>query len=181
MSIACYIIFFTGAAEEDFIQAVLIGVMSDTHDDMRMIRRAVRFLNSAGVDFVLHAGDIVSPFTFEELGKLKAGFAAVFGNNDGDKILLREKSKNRVFNQPLIKEFSGRKFVVFHEPDRAFLSARSGEFDVVVYGHTHRPEIKKIGAALLLNPGKVAALLEGKSTLALVETETLRARIADIP
>jgi putative phosphoesterase len=159
---------------------MLVGIISDTHDDMRMIRRAVQLLNSLKAGFVLHAGDIVSPFTFEELGKLKAGFAAVFGNNDGDRILLREKSGDRVFNQPLITELSGRKFAVFHEPDIALAAARSGDFDVVVYGHTHRPEIKKAGRALLINPGKVAALLKGKSTLALLETDTLEARIAEL-
>lgn len=156
---------------------MLIGIMSDTHDDMEKIRAAVELFNSKGVGLVLHAGDIVSPFTFEVLNDLKAEFRGIFGNNDGDKLLLMEKSRGRLTHQPLVREVDGKRIVMVHEPDLAEALARSGDFDIVIYGHLHRPDEHKTGNALVLNPGKVARLHKGESTLALLDTESLRAEI----
>ena len=41
---------------------MLIGIISDTHDDTTAIRKAVDYFNAEKVSHVLHAGDITSPF-----------------------------------------------------------------------------------------------------------------------
>ncbi len=43
--------------------AEIVGVLSDSHDNMPAIERAVDFFNENNVDMVMHAGDIISPFT----------------------------------------------------------------------------------------------------------------------
>ncbi len=156
---------------------MLIGIISDTHDDMEQIKKAVIFFNRKGVGLVLHAGDIVSPFTFEYFRDLVAEFAGIFGNNDGDKLLVREKSGGRVFNQPYIKDVGGKKLALMHEPDFLEAIAESGEFDIIIYGHLHRPDIRQIGKTLVINPGKAARLHKGQSTVALLDTDQMKAEI----
>ena len=69
-----------------------IGIMSDTHDNLPLIRRAVDRMNEEEVDLVLHAGDFVSPFVIPALSDLEAPLIGVWGNNDGDRPHLLEKS-----------------------------------------------------------------------------------------
>lgn len=156
---------------------MLIGIMSDSHDDMQQLKAAVEFFNSKDVAQVVHAGDMVSPFTFEVLSSLKSPFTGIFGNNDGDRLLLFHKSGGTVQPQPMTLELGGRPSVVVHEPPSVEALAKSGEFDVVIYGHTHRPEVNKIGSTLVINPGKTARLHKGTSTVALLDTDTM---VADI-
>ncbi len=151
--------------------------MSDTHDDMESINKAVLFFNSKKVDVVLHAGDLVSPFTFEALGKLEAEFTGVFGNNDGDRLMLAKKSAGRLFDPPYVMEIDGKRFVLMHEPRVVDELAESGKFDAVIYGHLHRHEIRKKDGALIITPGKVARLHKGESTVALLDTGEMGASI----
>jgi hypothetical protein len=159
---------------------VKIGVLADSHDDMAALARAVALLNAEGVGLVVHAGDVVAPFTFEALGGLAAPLVGVFGNNDGDRLLLAERSGGGLRPQPLIAPAGGRRMVVVHEPPLVAALAASGEFDLVVYGHTHRPEVRRAGRALVVNPGKAARLHKGASTAAIVDTDTLEARVVDL-
>ena len=46
-----------------------IGVLSDTHDHIPKIKRAVEIFNEEKVDLVLHSGDIVAPFSLLTLQK----------------------------------------------------------------------------------------------------------------
>ena len=48
----------------------MIGIMSDSHDNLDAIRKAVDAFNEAEVDLVIHAGDMISPFTSKEIKKL---------------------------------------------------------------------------------------------------------------
>ncbi|MCK4910591.1 MAG: metallophosphoesterase [Thermodesulfovibrionales bacterium] len=156
---------------------MIIGIMSDSHDDMQRLEAAVEFFNSKGVSQVVHAGDLVSPFTFEILEKLKCPFSGIFGNNDGDKLLLFQKSDGSVQPQPMPIRLGEREAMVVHEPQSVEALAKSGEFDIVIYGHTHVPEIRKVGETIVINPGKVARLHKGESTIALLDTEKLEAEI----
>ncbi|MDA8087587.1 MAG: metallophosphoesterase [Nitrospiraceae bacterium] len=156
---------------------MIIGIMSDTHDDMESISKAVVFFNSRKVDIVLHTGDLVSPFTFEALGKLEAEFTGVFGNNDGDRLMLAKKSGGRLFDPPYVMEAGGKRFVLMHEPKVVDELAESGRFDAVIYGHLHRHEIRKKDGTLIVSPGKVARLHKGESTVALLDTAGMEASI----
>jgi hypothetical protein len=159
---------------------VKIGLLSDSHDDMTAIAKAVALFNAEGVVQVLHAGDIVSPFTFEVFRGLQAPLGGVFGNNDGDRLLLRERSAGALRPQPHFVTLDGLRIVIVHEPPLVKSLARSGDFDCVVHGHTHVPDVRREGAALVVNPGKAAALDKGRATVAVLETETREARIIDL-
>ena len=157
-----------------------LGILSDSHDDLEAIAKAVALFNAEGVAQVLHAGDIVSPFTFEVFRGLRAPFAGIFGNNDGDRLLLQERSGGALSIQPLIVTHGGLRLAVVHEPTLVNALARSGDFDAVVHGHTHLPEIRRVGAALVLNPGKAARLASGRATAAVLDSRTREARIVEL-
>jgi hypothetical protein len=159
---------------------MLIGILSDTHDNMGQIRKAVDLFNNRGVGHVIHAGDFGAPFTFRVLKDLNAGFTGIFGNNDGECLLLQKISKGRVFKQPHIFELDGKKVVVIHEHHIVNALAASGHFDLVVYGHTHEPDVRSVGKTLVVNPGEAGGWLYGKSTVAIVDLETLAAEIIDL-
>ena len=61
---------------------IIIGVMADSHDNLESIEKAVKVFNQEQVDLVLHAGDLISPFTAQIFQNLESQFLAVFGNND---------------------------------------------------------------------------------------------------
>ena len=157
-----------------------IGLLSDSHDDLDALAKAVALFNAEGVVQVLHAGDIVSPFTFEVFRELRAPLGGVYGNNDGDRLLLRERSKGALHVQPHFVAPGGLRGVIVHEPPLVGALARSGDFDLVVYGHTHLPDVRVEGGCLIVNPGKAARLNKGRATVALLETETREAVILDL-
>ena len=163
-----------------FLVRMLIGILSDTHDDMSAIRRAVDTFNTRGVSHVIHAGDLVSPFTFELFSTLQCNMTAIFGNNDGDRVLLKQNSKGNIHPQPFLMTFNEKRIVVVHEPDLVDALADSGHFDLVIYGHTHTPDVRKINTTLIINPGKTALLHKGKSSIALLESEKMETEIISL-
>lgn len=160
---------------------MLIGIMSDSHDDMQRIRDAVALFNWRKAGHVIHAGDMVSPFTMDELGSLACPMTAIFGNNDGDRVLLTQRYGETMNTQPHIFTLDGKRFALVHEPVSVNALADSGHYDVVVYGHTHRPEVRSVAQTLVVNPGKTARLHKGASTVAFYDTETGKAELVEIP
>jgi uncharacterized protein len=67
-----------------------LGLISDTHDNLPMIKTAIIRLNELDVDLVLHAGDYVSPFTAKPYTELKAEMIGIYGNNCAEREKLRE-------------------------------------------------------------------------------------------
>jgi putative phosphoesterase len=63
---------------------------------------------------------------------------------------------------------------LLHGDDRELLQALIGRkaFDVVVHGHTHKAEVRKFGATLVVNPGEACGYLTGKPTIAVIDTSS---------
>jgi putative phosphoesterase len=124
-----------------------IGVISDTHG---LFDDAVTE-HFAGVDRILHAGDIGRVAVIDRL-KAIAPVTAVSGNVDG--------FEASGFPRELIITVEGRRIALYHRlyeggamtrEGRAFLE-RAGA-DLCVFGHTHRPAMERLGDMLLFNPG----------------------------
>jgi putative phosphoesterase len=165
---------------------LLVGLISDTHDNLPMIDRAVRRLNEEKVELVLHAGDYVAGFVVPRFKSLEARLIGVFGNNDGDHELLKKK-----FSENERLELRGNfaeitvddvKIALLHGGDEELLESliEQESFDVVVYGHTHVEENRRKGRTLVVNPGEVCGYLTGKSTLAFLDTVKREARIVGL-
>jgi uncharacterized protein len=159
---------------------MLIGIISDTHDNLPVIRRAVEIFNERKVGHVIHAGDFTSPFTFRALKHLVCDFTGIYGNNDGERVLLQKLSHARIFTQPYILELADRKIVIMHEHQVVDALADSGHFDLVIYGHTHEPDIRTRGNTLIVNPGELSGWLYGTSTIAVADLATLSAELIEL-
>ena len=162
---------------------MLIGAISDTHDNLPMVEKAVRRLNDEKVELVLHAGDYVAPFVIPYFKALNAKLIGVFGNNDGDHELLKKR-----FSETENCEIRGRfaevdvegfKIALLHGDEAELLNAliNHGGFDAVVHGHAHATVTRRNETTLIVNPGEVCGYLTGKATLALLDTVKREARI----
>jgi putative phosphoesterase len=120
---------------------VRIGIISDTHGLLRP--EAVQGL--AGVDHIIHAGDIGSPDVLAGL-RLIAPTTAIRGNIDSGDWAARYPATARV-------TLGGRSIYVLHNlKELAFDPAAAG-IDVVVSGHSHQPKIETVRGVIYLNPG----------------------------
>ncbi|MBI5212820.1 MAG: metallophosphoesterase [Nitrospirae bacterium] len=159
---------------------MIVGIISDTHDQLDNLRKALKIFEEKNVGHIIHAGDFCSPFTWRVIRNFKGEFTGIFGNNDGERVLLKKLYQDRIYTQPYKFVLHNRKIVVMHESDVADELAESGRFDLVVFGHTHEPVIKKVKDTIIVNPGEVCGWLYGKPTAAIVNLETMDAEIISI-
>jgi putative phosphoesterase len=165
---------------------MLIGLISDTHDNLPMVAKAVKRLNEENVGLVLHAGDYVAPFVIPKFKELRAKLIGVFGNNDGDHELLRKRfSENKSLEMRgnfADITIDGARIALLHGSDTELLKAlvEAGCFDVVVHGHMHNAESYRMGKTLVVNPGEVCGYLTGKPTIALLDTDKREAKIIEL-
>ena len=139
-------------------QARLLGVVSDTHGNMRATREAVRRLESLHVDAVVHCGDIGSP----EIPALFAAWPAhyVLGNVDWNAARLRlaiDAAGHLCHDRFGTLELNRRSIALIHgdDADRLREAIESQVWDLVCYGHTHVAENHYEAKTLVLNPGAV--------------------------
>lgn len=159
-----------------------IGLIADTHDNVPLVKKAVERFNGAGVDLVLHAGDFVSPFCAKAISALACPVIAVFGNNDGDKDLLRQRLGSRGdFHTPYYEGMvDGLKLLLMHEPYLLEALVQSQQYDIIVYGHTHAIDDRTSGRTRIVNPGECGGWLTGRSTIALLELPEKKVTIVDL-
>lgn len=130
-----------------------IGVISDTHGHLDP-QVLVEF---AGVQHIIHAGDIMDGTTLEELESI-APVTAVAGNMDAGKLgkLPRETCVS----------VDGVRFVVGHKRKRLDKRMSLGKVDclaagdapnLIVFGHDHLPSVEWVDGVLYLNPGSASA------------------------
>ena len=133
-----------------------LGIVSDTHDNLSLVDRAVSFFESQGVDRVIHCGDIVAPFSATPFDSDAFEFYAVRGNNDGEWALI-----------DVVEEFGtymgdcgqltadGVSIAAYHGTNKLLREALvdSGAYDYVFHGHTHERAIEERGDTVRVNPG----------------------------
>lgn len=157
----------------------MIGIMADSHDNVPAIQKAVRLFQDVGCQLVIHAGDIVAPFSTRPFEVLSCPVKAVFGNCDGEKVGLKRAlgPLGEIREAPFAFTFDDLKFLISHLHTSVKSYALSGNYDIIIFGHTHQPEINREKETLLLNPGETGGWLKGKSTVALLDPKTLKAEV----
>ena len=155
---------------------MLIGAISDSHDNLPQIEKAIRILNDQKVGLVLHAGDYIAGFVIPKFKQLNCPLIGVFGNNDGDHELL-EKRFSETGNCTIRDRFTqltieGYRIALLHGHETELLNSiiDSGYFDAVIHGHSHNKGVERKGKTLIINPGELCGYLTGKSTIALLDT-----------
>jgi hypothetical protein len=172
---------------------MLVGIISDTHDNLAGLQKAIEILKERKIEMLIHCGDWVSPFTLEFFDKqmkdLRIPVKSVIGNNPGD--IKRTMMNNAKMQNPiewakktmLVIEIDRKKTVVYHGDDREILSALidSQKYDIVLTGHTHTARNEVIGKTLVINPGNTCYACEGEITykvsVAIYNSETHKAEI----
>ncbi|HMF74730.1 MAG TPA: metallophosphoesterase family protein [Bryobacteraceae bacterium] len=134
-----------------------LAILSDIHDNLWNLQAAIQA--AQGTDILLCCGDLCSPFVIDELVKFAGDVHIVFGNNDADLYRITSKA-SKVANCHLHGElfetaFDGKRFAVNHFDYLARPMAKSGNYDVVCFGHNHELEISRAGECRLINPGPV--------------------------
>jgi len=152
-------------------------VISDTHDNLLEIRHFIEEAVKRGVTHVFHCGDIVSPFALVELMKGNFDLHGVFGNNDGEVILLNQKSSGRIRKGPLELVIDGYRILLMHEPSALDALLESNYYDFVFYGHTHRVDMRRTEKTVLINPGDGSGYLAKEATVVFVNPQTKEAEL----
>lgn len=118
-----------------------IGLISDTHGLLRP--EALHAL--AGVQEIIHAGDIGTPEVLAALGRV-ATVHAVRGNNDRGAWALE-------LPLALDLQIDGARIHVLHDIEELGLDPAAERVDVIVSGHSHKPGVVQRDGTLLVNPG----------------------------
>lgn len=142
-------------------EELLIGILSDTHIPHRtsvIPQKVIDDFSQKNVDYVFHLGDFTSFQAYQQLimtfGKEKV--IAIRGNMDFDKNLTRE------LPEKIELEILGHKVLMIHGmggPNMIVkrlikkLNLMDSDYDIVIFGHTHRPVNERESGILFFNPG----------------------------
>jgi len=175
-----------------------IAVLSDTHDHIWNLEKFLKQIKrppaqgvsglKRKVEAIVHCGDVIAPFSVELLASAGLPTYVCLGNNDEDHIAMFIKGGSKFEWVPIGKQYGeieidGKKLAYTHYPRLAELLAKSGEYNAIFYGHTHAVVNKKLGKTLLLNPGSVCGIINGKpakASYAIYDTKTNSAKIIEI-
>ncbi len=155
-----------------------VGLLSDTHDRVPAVEALLARFAEAEVQMVLHCGDYCAPFALAPFRRVGLPLLGTFGRNDGDRDALRAAAGSlpaggELVESPHSVELGGRTVLLVHDLGDAL--ARSVDaHDVVVFGCSHRPEVRQRGGSLLVNPGEACGWLHGEPGGAVLDLETLR-------
>ncbi len=147
-----------------------IAIVSDTHNNWVNFKKAIDWINKEKIQLILHCGDINSREIIDNAQKLFNGeIKYVKGNADYG---LEIPGKMEI-------ELENKKIALTHFPSEAKKMAQSRnpsralgqEYDLVFYGHTHRPWEEKVGDCRLINPGELAGQFY-KPSFAVYDTVT---------
>lgn len=157
-----------------------IGVVSDTHNNLKNIETIIKLFNDERVSLVIHTGDIANANSLEKFSQLKCKLIGVFGNNDRNEVGIEEVAIRNNFNfqQPPRKlTLNHREIAIFHEPDNIekFLLENEG-INVILYGHTHRYENSMKNEVLYFNPGESAGMRSGSNAVGILDLKNLEAK-----
>ncbi|NYT02597.1 MAG: metallophosphoesterase [Methanosarcinales archaeon] len=163
---------------------MLIGMISDSHDNLPDLKKAAGIFQERNVKLVLHAGDVIAPgmcYAFQNSG---IDIKLVYGNNDGDRVGIKrdfESVGGEVLGDFGEVEADGLTIALLHGTDEGPVRAlvRSGLYDVVVRGHNHHYLVEK-GPTLMINPGEIWGHFTGHKTLAILDTSSLEVEIVHL-
>lgn len=148
-----------------------IGVISDTHDNLISLKKAIEIFKENKITMLIHCGDWVSPFAVEFLSQnIDVPIRGILGNNKGD--IKRTIQRNAKLKNPIefVKgdafdlEIEGKKIAVYHGDDNLLVSAliASKKYKAIFTGHTHEIRNEIIDSVLVVNPGTTCYAIEGK-------------------
>jgi len=154
-----------------------IAVISDTHDNLANLEKAISFIKKEKIEVLIHCGDIFRPETAKEIFKNFSGKAHFVLSEEIDEKYFENIEENDLKNSDFKIwrnfgeiEIDNKKIAFSHSPQTAKNLASAEKYDIVFYGHLHKPWEKKIKKTRLVNPGNLAGLFF-KSSFAIYNPE----------
>lgn len=153
---------------------MIIAVMSDSHDHIWNLRKALQIVSMEKAGMILHCGDFVAPFMLKELASAGLPVHGVFGNNDGDqhqltRLTLTELTQIHLHGLVAELDIGGFRIALTHYYAIGRGLALSNDYDLVCYGHSHVHHLETAGSTPLLNPGEIMGK-EGRPGFCVVDT-----------
>lgn len=135
---------------------MIICILSDTHDNRDVTRRAVLQIAQKDPEVVFHCGDLESPDMLDLFAGLP--MQMVFGNCDHDHEGIQSRARALGLHHAgssLEVSLAEKRIIVHHGDNPMFLShvVESGEFDYLFHGHTHIAADELHGQTRIINPG----------------------------
>ncbi|MDH3641982.1 MAG: YfcE family phosphodiesterase [Gammaproteobacteria bacterium] len=156
-----------------------IGVVSDTHNNLRNVGRIVELFNDYGVERVIHTGDITQAKTLDVFAQLRAPLWGVYGNNDQERESLDNAVANHGFNfsdPPCELVWHRRRIVVVHDP-LEFDGVLNNDHELALHGHTHLHRYEQRGSQVIFNPGECAGHMVGFNAIGVLDLSDLSAEL----
>ena len=152
---------------------MIIGLISDTHDNVESVRKSVEVFKRNKVDFAIHFGDVVAPLTMQFFSGLKMKF--VKGNCDGDVAHMKKKVSEingEFFESQLTMAADGKRISALHGDNEMILDQfiKSQKYYYVFHGHTHQKKDERVGKTRVINPGAHYPTVE-ENTVAILDME----------
>ena len=157
-----------------------IGILSDSHDALLKIRKAVQIFTEKKVDGIIHGGDFIAPFSVAILSELTIPWWGVLGNNDGEVVGIFQKSKGLIHSYYQEIKFNPYRIWVSHYYQPAELAFQSGRYDLSIFGHTHEKKLQEEKGRFLLNPGESCGLLTGVASIAVCDLKNKEVEFIEI-
>ena len=156
-----------------------IGIVSDTHNNLKNVARIVDIFNDSGVQRVVHTGDITQAKTLDVFARLKAPLYGVFGNNDQERESLGRAVAAHGFSfadPPLELAWHGQRILVVHDP-LEFEGVLNRNHDLALHGHTHLYRLERNGWQTIFNPGECAGHMPGLNAVGIVDLGDLASEL----
>jgi uncharacterized protein len=157
---------------------MLLALLSDTHDDARSTRAALKLLEPHKPAAYLHAGDLVDSGMLGLFAGLGA-FHFVFGNNEYDHAGIRSMAValDLHCHGPMGDlVFGGKRVALVHGHEGTLLQklVRGGQYAYIIHGHTHMRQDTRLGPTRIINPGALHRARPRSVALLNVATDELR-------
>lgn len=161
-----------------------IGLISDTHDDVRNLATALEILRAEQVTKLLHCGDVCGPDVIHAL----AGFDVWVAQGNMDRSLELAQATQGVkgnsrmaWIQRLVLD--GYSIAMVHGDNEEALGnlISSGNYKYVFHGHTHRRRDQTIGRTRVINPGALGGARHQTRSFCILDSTTGEIRFVEIP
>lgn len=167
-----------------------VCILSDSHDNIPILCKAVEAAKAQGAEVVLHCGDVVAPSTINKLQRFELPIHVIHGNNTGDlymmsKISHKAGSLIHYYGQDASFKLADKRIFLVHYPHYAKAMAVTGDYDLVCCGHTHIMELTvldniKGGKTTVCNPGTIGGV-GAKATYVFGDLDTMAFEFHQIP
>ena len=166
-----------------------VCILSDSHDNDKLLHAAISQAEDQGAEAIIHCGDVVAANTLKLARHHHIPMHVVHGNNAGDLFALAKftsEPDNQVqyHGQDVGIVLAGRRIFVVHFPHYAEAMAATGDWDIVCCGHSHRLSIEKIAnmvgtSTWCINPGTVGGI-GANATYVLADLATLEFEAVEV-